>query len=53
MGGVGGFFDGVGHRFGDAFVEHGRNDVFGMEFIFGVRWPGTALAREWVEATRD
>lgn len=29
VGGVGGFFDSVGDGFGDAFVEHGGNDVFG------------------------
>jgi hypothetical protein len=31
VGGVGSFFNGEGDGFGDAFVEHGRNDVFGME----------------------
>ena len=52
MGGVGGFFDVFSDGFGDAFVEHGEDDVC-SEFFFGVRWPGTALARDRVEAMRD
>jgi hypothetical protein len=28
---VGGFFDSVSDGFGDAFIEHGGDDVFGME----------------------
>jgi len=32
---VGGFFDFAGDGFGDAFVEDGGDDVFGMEFLVG------------------
>jgi len=50
VGCVGGFCDSVGYGFGGAFVEHGGNDVFGMEFFLecgglAPLWPCSGLRR--------